>query len=111
MLSHKPQVPGNAAWSRAAVPGGCLLPPGSLALGVLPASISKPQKSTEHLQALPFSPAENKILLILIPLHPPKKIHYIIIFSRKVVGSLTWWGQRVHSEGTKVSPRRTGQGC
>lgn len=94
--------------SCAAVPRGCLLPPGSLALGVLPASISEPQRSTEHLQALPFSlqkirSSSSRFLSL------PPKIHDII-FSHKVFCRLTscWWGRRVQSEGTKVS---LGWGC
>lgn len=65
MLSHKLQIPGKpccAVLSWAAVPRWCLLPPGSLALRVLPSLISKPPKSTEYLQALPFSPQEKKNL-------------------------------------------------
>ena len=104
MLSHKLQISGNTLLHRAewrCREGACSLP-GSLALGVLPASISKHQKSTECLQAISFPPAEDKVPLIQ-PLYPPK---YMPLFFACKVCSLKscWWGQRVQSEGTTASP-------
>lgn len=61
------------------MPGGCLLPPGSLALRVLPSLISKPPKSTEYLQALPFSPQKSRSYSCRFLSKPQNKYHLVSI--------------------------------
>lgn len=61
------------------MPRGCLLPPGSLALRVLPSLISKPPKSTEYLQALPFSPQKSRSCSCRFLSKPQNKYHLVSI--------------------------------
>lgn len=113
MLSHKPQIPGNALlhWAeQRCCEGACsLLAPSPS--GCCQHRLANPQKALNIFRHS-LSPCRKQD-----PTHPdssplpPNTRHYF--FPRKVVCSLTycWWGQRVQSKGTKVSPGRTGQGC
>lgn len=105
MLSHKLQIPGKpccAVLSWAAVPRWCLLPPGSLALRVLPSLISKTPKSTKYLQALPFPHRKKKKSYSSKFLSKPQNKYFLV--------PITACLQVGHSKGTRVSLGRSGQG-